>query len=302
MNLSTRRLSFFAIVLAFGLIGFGEIVPDLKDGAAITTYRAIAAILGVITVILYVKILRAKVSLPTRKAANWMMVLFSVQVLLEAFGVWFEVSSLVIAGHLIIKVLFLACVLVIWGRTGSFNYASLNYEQHKNLTVHLSIFLGLVMFTLFVGAYVRHASIGTSCGWLVCGDSLVPKTGPQLFQTTHRMLQMILVVYSLLLMNWSVTKGWGEQLQKRFKLVSMTVVIIAILGILTIVNHAEIRLAILHVAVGLLLFAFVVEARLFISTIVMKKGKIILFSTKHMLPKKNGKLKKDIGHHKRARL
>lgn len=295
MNLSIRRLSFFTIVLTFGLIGFWGIVPDLKDEAAITTYRVIGAILGVATVTLYVKILRTKVSPSIRKAANWMTVLFFIQVLLEAFGVWFEVPTFVIAGHLIVKMLFLACVLVIWGRSGSFNYLSLNYEQHKRLTVHLTILLGLVMLTLFVGAYVKHTSMGTSCGWLVCGESLVPTTGPQLIQTTHRMLEAILAVYSLLLTYWSVAKGWSAQLQKRFKLVSMTVVIQGVLGILTVVNHIEIRLAIFHVVVGLLLFAFVVEARLFVSTIVMKKGKVILFSTKHMLPKKNGKSKKYLG-------
>lgn len=315
--MSIRRLSFLTIILTFCLIAFGgyvassqsemgcgsdwplcngEIIPYLKGDTLIAfTHRAIGAVLGVSTVILYFKILRAKVSPTIRKAANWMMVLFFVQILLEAFGVWFEVPTFVIAGHLIVQIIFLACVLGIWSRSGIFKYASLNYKLHKKITAHLKVLLALVVLTLFVGAYVKHDMMGTSCGWLACGESIVPTTGPQLIQTTYSLLGIILAVYSLLLTYWSVAKGWSAHLQKRFKLISMTVVMQVVLGVLTVVTHIDMRWAILHVAVGILLFAIVVETRLFMTTIVLKKGKVILFSTTHMLPKKNGKSKNYLG-------
>ena len=303
MNVFIRRLSFFTIVLTFGFMvlgGFvtssqsgmgcgsdwplcnGKLIPTLKGDALIAfSHRVIGAVLGVMTVILFVNVLRAKVSPTIRKVASWMMSLFVVQMLLGAVGVWFDVPTFVMALHAMFVMLYLACVLVIWSQSVRFHYFSLNYEQHKTISIHLTVFLCVVFQTLLIGAYVRHG--------------LMDGTSPQLVQSTLKLLWIISAGYSLLLTYWSFAKEWGAQLQKRFKFVSMLVVMQGVLGFVTLVTSVWIGWILLHVAVGIVLFAFVVEARLFMSAIVIKKGKLILFSTKQISSKKTGKSRKYLG-------
>ncbi|MFJ7934506.1 hypothetical protein [Sporosarcina sp. NPDC096371] len=301
--MSIRRLSFFTIVLTFGFMvmgGFvaasssgtacgsewplcnGKLIPPLEGDALIVfLYRAMGVVQGVMTVMLVVNVKRAKVSATIRKVANWMMSLFVVQMLLGAASVWFEVHTFVVAVHAILAMLYLACVLVIWSQSVRFHYFSLNYEQHKMISRHLTVFLGLVLLTLFVEAYVRHG--------------LMEGTSSQPLQTVLTLLWIISAGYSLVLTNWSYAKDWGAGLQKRFKFVSLTVILQGLFGLLSMKTSDGIGWILFHVAVGIVLFALVVEARLFMSAIVIKKGKLILFSTKQISSKKTGKTRKYLG-------
>lgn len=313
MNLSIKRLSFFVVVITFGLIVFGgyvassqsglgcgpewplcngKVIPTLQGDTLIEfAHRVIGAILGVLTIILFAKVKRAKMSYAVRTAANWMVVLLIFQVLMGAIIVWFHLPTFIIAGHLIIAMLYLACVLVIWRRSTErmvIQRVVLNNQQQKKITRHIKVLLGLVLLILFVGAYVKHDFIGTSCGWATCGDSVMPSTGPELIQTTHRLLGVVLALYSLLLTYWSFAKGWGASLQKRFGFVSVTIVVQVVLGVLTILTAIDIVWAMLHVAVGTLLFAIVAEVYIYMTTLAKEKGSLVPFAIKQ-LPMKNGK-------------
>ncbi|WP_318616321.1 COX15/CtaA family protein [Sporosarcina sp. YIM B06819] len=310
--MSIKRLALLTAVITFGLIVFGgyvassqsgmgcgpewplcngKVIPNLQGDTLIEfAHRVIGAVLGILTIILFVKVVRAKMEHTVRRAAYWMVALLALQVVLGAIIVWYHLPTFIIAGHLIIAMLFLACVLVICRRStkpGRHRIA-LSNQQQKKITRHIKVLLGLVLLILFVGAYVKHDFIGTSCGWATCGDSVMPSTGPEQIQTIHRMLGVILAVYSLLLTYWSFAKGWGASFQKRFSFISVTIAVQIVLGILTIVTAIDIVWAMLHVVVGTLLFAIVAEANIFMATLAKEKGRIVPFVIKQ-LPMKNGK-------------
>lgn len=313
MNVSIKRLSFWVAIITFGLIMFGgyvassqsglgcgpewplcngEVIPTLQGETLIEfAHRVIGAILGVLSIILFAKVKRAKMSKAVNTAANWMVALLIFQVLLGAIIVWFHLPTFIIAGHLLIAMLFLACVLVIWRRSSErmvIQRIALSTQQQRKITRHIKVLLGLVLAIFFVGAYVKHDFIGTSCGWVTCGDSLIPRSGPEIVQTTHRLLGIVLAVYSMLLTYWSFAKRWGAPLQKRFITILVTVALQVILGVLTIVTAIDIVWAMLHVAVGTLLFAVIAEASIYMATLVKEKGRLVPFSTKQ-LSMKNGK-------------
>ncbi len=306
--MSIKRLAFLTVVITFGSIVFGsyvassqsglgcgtewplcngEVIPTLQGETLIAfTHRIIEAVLGILTVFLFVKVVRAMVRPSVRRAAYWMVALLFLQVLLGALVVWFDLPTFVIAGHLLIAMFFLACVLFIWrrsieGEKVRFNRVPLSNYQQRKIKIHINVFLGLVILILFVGAYVKHDLIGTSCEWLTCGESTLPTTGPEMIQTTHRILGFVITIYSMLLTYWSYAKKWGTQLQKRFTLVFITVATQVVMGILTIVTNIDIEWAMLHVGVGTLLFAFIVEAQLFMGTTIMNKAKLHTLSDAH---------------------
>ncbi len=312
MNLSIKRLSFWVAIITFGLVVFGgyvassqsglgcgpewplcngEVIPTLQGETLIEfAHRVIGAFLGVLTIILFVKVVRERTSPAIRKAANGMVALLVFQLILGAIIVWFHLPTFIIASHLIIAMLFLACVLVIWRRSEGVvvHRAVLGNEQQKKISRHIKVLVGLVLAILFVGAYVKHDFIGTSCGWATCGDSVIPSTGPEIVQTTHRLLGIILAVYSVLLTYWSFAKRWGAPLQKRFTAVLVIVALQVILGVLTIVTAIDIVWAMLHVAVGTLLFAIITEASIYMAALVKEKGRLVPFSTRQ-LSVRNGK-------------
>ena len=87
----------------------GEVIPTLQGDTLIEfAHRVIGAILGVLTIILFAKVKRAKMSYAVRTAANWMVALLIFQVILGAIIVWFHLPTFIIAGHLIIAMLFLS--------------------------------------------------------------------------------------------------------------------------------------------------------------------------------------------------
>lgn len=312
VSLSIKNLSFLTLIVTFALIVFGGYVASsqsglgcgpewpLCNGVVIPTlqgdtliefaHRVIGAILGVLTIILFIKVVRANISSLVLSAAYWMIGLLIFQVLLGAIVVWYHLPTFVIAGHLIIAMLYLACVLIIWRQASEkenqyHSLISLSSNQQRKINIHIIVFLGLVILLLFVGAYVKHDFIGTSCGWLTCGDSIIPTTGPEIIQTIHRFLGFAIGIYSILLVYWSFAKKWGTQLQKRFTLVFITVAVQVVLGILTIVTSIDMVWALLHVAVGTLLFTFIAETRLFMVTIVSNKVKLNVVSSKQKAKK-----------------
>lgn len=96
----------------------GDVVPTLHGDTLIEfTHRVIGAILGIVSFILFVKILRTEVSPSVRTVGYWMLVLLIIQVLLGAIVVLKDLPTSIIASHLIIAMLFLTSLIWIWRRT-----------------------------------------------------------------------------------------------------------------------------------------------------------------------------------------
>src|SRR5690606_20595036 len=131
----------------------------------------------------------------------------------------------------------------------------------KAAVSHLKLLLLLLILTLAFGAYIKHQSYGLACGWLDCGDSLFPVTSPKILQTVHRLLAAASSIYILILTFWSFTKKWGSAMQNRLIAASILVLAQLLIGVLTVVSYIDIPWAVLHLAIGTALFAFVYEIR-----------------------------------------
>ncbi|MFK9091014.1 COX15/CtaA family protein [Bacillus salipaludis] len=286
--MTIKRLAFISILLTYFLIVFGgyvassnsgmgcgpewplcngDVVPVLKGDTLIEfTHRVIGAVLGFISIILFFKLIRAKVDYTARFAAFSMLVLLTIQVLLGAVVVLRDLPSIIITIHLIIAMLFLACLIWIWRYPG-LEAGSEKFEipkrRNRGVTLHLIILLILLLFTLAFGAYIKHQSYGLACGWLGCRQSSFPVTTPELLQTIHRGLAVLSAIYILLLTFLAFSKGWGRSLQKRLTLCTLTVLFQLVIGAAVVVTFIDIPWAVLHLAVGTGLFAFISEARVY---------------------------------------
>jgi heme a synthase len=150
------------------------------------------------------------------------------------------------------------------------NYSSLSAPLHKTIKRHFNVILVLLIMTLAFGAYIKHQSYGLACGWLGCGEEILPVTIPQVLQSIHRGLAVISCVYIIVLAYLSFVKKWGASLQKRLALVAFTVLIQLLIGVATIVSVIDVSWAVLHLAVGTAVFAFMSEARIYLGSTMVK--------------------------------
>ncbi len=287
-----KRLALLTILLAYLLIVFGgyvassksgmgcgpewplcngEVVPTLQGETLIEfSHRVIGAILGIVSIVLFSKILRNNVSPSVRSVGFWMLVLLIIQVLFGAIVVLKDLPTSIIAVHLIIALLYLASLIWIWRRAdekaSTQIYSTDHSDQQKRMKRHFNIVLVLLIMTFGFGAYVKHDSLGMICGPFGCRNSFLPMTGPEIIQTTHRALAFISALYIFFLAFLSIKKGWEEKLQKRLIFSAITVFIQVVLGILTILKDIDILWAVLHLAAGTLLFALAAEARVYIGS------------------------------------
>ncbi|MBT2688235.1 COX15/CtaA family protein [Bacillus sp. ISL-47] len=290
--MSVKGLAFITIILTYILIVFGGyvassesgmgcgpewplcnglVIPILEGDTLIEfAHRVIGAILGIISVALFLKIKQSRPD-PDLKSASWgLMILLILQILLGAVVVLLDLPAIVVSIHLIIAMLFLANLIWIWGKIafGNGNQLSLG-KNRKNTAVssHLNVVLLLVVLTLFLGAYIKHQAFGLACGWLECGNGFIPASIPGMFQTGHRLLAGVLAFYIFILTYISFKKRWNAGLQNRLMAASLIVMGQILIGIITIISYIEVSWAVLHLALGTALFAFVFETRVYASTV-----------------------------------
>ncbi|MBU8877540.1 COX15/CtaA family protein [Bacillus sp. FJAT-29790] len=289
-----NHLAFVTIMITYALIVFGgyvatsnsgmgcgpewplcngEVVPVLKGDTLIEfAHRVIGAILGLVAILLFIKILRAEVDTTTRSVAWGMISLLIGQVLLGAVVVVLDLPVTVVSIHLLIAMVFLACVIWIWRKfsleeTGyaiHSYHSTVNEGKRKTIVFHLNVIILLLFLTLAFGAYIKHENYGLACGWLDCQSSFFPVTIPEILQTIHRSLAVASAIYILLLMFWAFSKKWGVPIQRRFMVMAMIVFVQMLIGLVTVGTLIDIPWAVLHLAVGTVLFAFVYEARVYI--------------------------------------
>ncbi|MBP2242800.1 cytochrome c oxidase assembly protein subunit 15 [Cytobacillus eiseniae] len=290
--MTLNRFVYFTIILTYFLIVFGGYVASsesgmgcgpewpLCNGAVIPilqgdtliefAHRVIGAVLGIMTVILFIKLLRAQVDRSTRFVSWVMLFLLVVQILFGAIVVILDLPAIIVTAHLVIAMLFLASLIWIGKSTNQMAVKEkihshiLNSVKHKIVIFHLNIATTILLLTLAVGAYIKHESYGLACGWLSCGESLIPATIPEFLQTTHRFLAIAATLYIFLLIYWSYTKKWGAALRNRLLFAGFLVLLQIIIGVLTVITYIDIPWAVLHLAAGTALFASVYEARAYV--------------------------------------
>lgn len=303
--MTIKRLALLTILLTYLLIVFGgyvassksgmgcgpewplcngEIIPALHGETLIEfTHRVIGAILGIVSFVLFTKILRTEVNPSVRAVGYWMLVLLIIQVLLGAIVVLKDLPTSIIASHLIIAMIFLASLIWIWRRAevkaDNQTYPSDRSDQQKRIKRHFNIVLVLLLLIFGFGAYVKHESLGMICGSFRCGNSFLPMTGPEIIQTIHRGLAFISALYIFFLVFWSFKKGWEGKLQNRLIFSAITVLIQVVLGILTIISSIELSWAMIHLAAGTLLFAFVAETRVYVGSAAFLKTKLSIITS-----------------------
>jgi heme a synthase len=297
MFLAIKRIAFFTILVTYLLIVFGGyvassnsgmgcgpdwplcnglLIPILKGATLIEfTHRVIGAILLILTVTLFFMVLRANVDRKVRMVAWGTIGLLVVQVLLGAIVVLLDLPAIVVTIHLIIAMVYLFSLIWIWMKMTQKNfnqhtYTSLSAPLHKTIINHLNVVLVLLILTLGFGAYIKHQSYGLACGWLGCGDNLLPVTTSQFYQTIHRGLAVVSSVYMIVLAYFAFAKKWGASLQKRLALVAFTVLIQLLIGVATVATFIEVSWAVLHLAVGTAVFAFMSETRIYLGSTMVK--------------------------------
>lgn len=262
----------------------GDVVPTLKGDTLIEfAHRVIGAVLGVLSVWLFFKLIRTKVEFTARLVAFFMLGLLIVQVLLGAIVVVRDLPSLIITIHLIVAMLFLACLIWIWrypGLEDSSKPIHFMKGMDRGVIRHLNILLILLLVTLAFGAYIKHQSYGLACGWFGCKQSFFPLSTPELLQTIHRGLAVISTIYILLLTCWAYGKGWGRSLRRRLALGTLTILIQLVIGAALVVTFIDIPWAVLHLAVATGLFAVISEARIYAGNGLMKTSSSIMTSRK----------------------
>ncbi|SEN92933.1 cytochrome c oxidase assembly protein subunit 15 [Mesobacillus persicus] len=287
--LSIKRLAFVTILLTYGLIVFGgyvassesgmgcgpewplcngEVIPTLKGDTLIEfAHRVIGAILAISCVILFLKILRAKIDPAIRNIGYWMIGLLVIQVLLGAVVVILDLPSIIVSSHLMIAMVFLASLIWIWRKADDKkplgNSSTGDISDHKSIILHLNIILVLLLLTLAFGAYTKHEWYGLGCGWFDCGSTLLPTIDNPagIIQTIHRLFAVLSAIYILALTCWAFLKKWSSPLRWRLILASITVIIQLVIGVLTITSFIDLTMAVLHLAVGTFLFSVLAESR-----------------------------------------
>jgi cytochrome c oxidase assembly protein subunit 15 len=297
MFLAIKRVALFSILVTYLLIVFGGyvassnsgmgcgpdwplcnglVIPNLKGATLIEfTHRLIGAVLLILTLSLFFMLSRANVDRDVRFVSRGMIGLLVVQVLLGAVVVVLDLPAIVVTIHLLIAMIYLFSLIWIWMKMAQkdlyhHTYSSLSAPLHKTIKNHFNVILVFLILTLVFGAYIKHQSYGLACGWLGCGDEILPVTVPQILQSIHRGLALISCVYIIVLAYLAFVKKWGASLQKRLALVAFTVLIQILIGVATIISVIDVSWAVLHLAVGTAVFAFMSEARIYLGSTMVK--------------------------------
>lgn len=121
----------------------------------------------------------------------------------------------------------------------------------------------LVYIQIVVGAAVRHTAASMSCGKeaLSCAGELLPVTGPQWLQTTHRLLALVVmaVVIASTIKPMRAARLNGRKAVYRLGLAAHILVTLQIvMGVLTLTTGVHMHVVTTHLALGAALWGVMV--------------------------------------------
>ncbi|AGT31996.1 hypothetical protein M493_08605 [Geobacillus genomosp. 3] len=229
----------------------GVLVPVLK-GATLIEYahRLIGALLAVLTGVLCLHLWRFPRRGADRIASAATVGLLTVQIMLGAFVVWFDLPPAIVTIHFLMAFLFLGCLLWIWRNVPYSSFAPLPTSAPTEAKRHARVLLVFFTTTLLLGAYVKHQHYGLACGWLACGESIWPSSKAQMWQTAHRAAATATVLYTIWTAFIAHRRGWGRPLKRRLLLAAAVGLLQAALGVGTIESGLHLPWAVVHLAGG----------------------------------------------------
>lgn len=287
--ISFKKISFFTIIVTYILIVFGgyvassesgmgcgpewplcngEVIPVLQDETLIEfAHRFIGLLLALSTVVLFFQVKKEKVNKSVLTASKWMMFLLAIQILAGAVVVVLDLPAIVVTIHLLVAMIFLFTLLWIYrGDEHATFQARISYKISRAIVKHVNRLLILLGATLGLGAYIKHQSYGLACSWLDCRDSVLPVSIPELLQSLHRLFAVVVIIYLFYISYLAFAQRWEGNLKKKFVLASLIGVLQIMVGILTIMTNIPISWAVIHLAVGTLLFLIVADIRACLGT------------------------------------
>ena len=165
-----------------------------------------------------------------------------------------DVSHYRLAVHLMIAFIILS--LILWNY---FDLKNLNLPE-KNINFNLSLFLLFAIYAqISIGAFVSGMDAGTIYNtWPMMGSNYFPDDNnisnlfdlsafndPSLVQFLHRNLAYLIIVFYIYIL-FKIYRNNLKKLYRPVHLIGLFLVIQVILGILTLLNGAQIYLASMH--------------------------------------------------------
>jgi heme A synthase len=245
---------------------YGQVFPEMKGGLLYEHgHRLLASGMGLLTLALAVIVFRQAATRRLRRPALLGVVLVASQGLLGGLTVIYRLPPAISIAHLGTAMAFFA-----WGLWMNFQLA---YPPKFGGSAPLppidpasrraqrtvAVAAGLAYVQLLMGAMVRHHGASMSCGYDVvgCAGALLPASGLQWLQTSHRLLAILLLG----------AVGWGTRgalrqarAQKRADLRALSigshalVTLQILLGILVIKTTVQTHVVTTHLGLGALLW------------------------------------------------
>jgi len=243
---------------------YGSFFPEMTDGVEFEhTHRVVAALVGLLTIILAVMVWRTR----TDRTVRWLSILavglVGFQGLLGGLTVIFELPPAISMTHLAISMAFFCFLIFLCFRLWPGRTPDGTIVPHEVVTaprLWAGIALGAVYVQILLGGLVRHSSSGPACGTEIplCQGSLWPSAWQGQIHMVHR-YGGILVACIVLWAAFNVVrhaKKHKKTLAFQAALVAPLIVLVQVgLGVLTVITWIGLWEAVAHLAVGALLLA-----------------------------------------------
>ena len=235
---------------------YGEFFPRMQGGVAIEhSHRLVASLVGLLTLIFFLKTLRdSKVSSKFKKLSLFAFLLVVFQGVLGGITVIYRLPTLVSTAHLGASMLFLAALFYLF-LTINQNSTHENQTSIPPCAHHFSlILLVLVYVQILLGALVKHTGASLACLEIpFCQGSLWPSGGSGLLylHMTHRLVGMGLGILLLGFPIYLKVKNISSH-QPIWLLIILTAAQIT-LGFLSVYTYLDLPVALGHLGVGALL-------------------------------------------------
>jgi heme A synthase len=247
----------------------GQVFPAMQGGVLFEHgHRLVALAVAVLTVWTAVEVLRTRKRGPERVLVVAAVALVLVQAALGALTVIFRLPLIASAGHLATSMAFFLVMVILAFRLRPPSVPARG--ETLPAPAPRALVTLLVYVQIVLGGLVRHTGSAMACGThlILCGDTLVPASGPGQLQMIHRLFA-VLVAVAVVAAAWSpirVARRNGDRPLLWVAAAAPALVVVQILlGLLTVASFVSIPVATLHLAVGALLLADIMSLHLLLA-------------------------------------